>query len=66
LSFPRVVTGVVQPGSGYVNFIAGDHGSLLSPTASPAATAELQTEIATFTAAPSPVIIPMNATVVQP
>jgi hypothetical protein len=66
LSFPRVVTGVMQPGSGYVNLIAGDHGSLLSPTASPLATAELQTEIVTFNAAASPVIIPANPAVVQP
>jgi hypothetical protein len=66
LSFPRVVTGAVQPGSGYVNFIAGDHGSLLSPAASAAATVELQTEIATFTASPVTVIVPSDANVVQP
>ncbi|MBC8025710.1 MAG: hypothetical protein H7Y89_06950 [Steroidobacteraceae bacterium] len=65
-TFPRVVTGGVQPLWGYVNFIAGDHGTLLSPAASAAATTELQTEVATFTAAPTPVIIPGSAAVVQP
>jgi len=64
-SFPRVVAGGVLPGSGYVNFIAGDHGTLLSPAASAAATVELQTEVATFTVAPA-VINPMDANVVQP
>jgi dienelactone hydrolase len=64
-SFPRVVTGGVSAGSGYVNFIAGDHGSILSPAASPAATVELQTRAATFTIAPA-IINPMDANVVQP
>jgi hypothetical protein len=52
-------------GSGYVNFIAGDHGSLLSPASSAAATVELQTRVSTFTIAPA-VINPMDANVVQP
>ena len=64
-SFPRVVTGTVVAGSGYVNFIAGDHGSLLSPAASAAATVELQTRVSTFTIAPA-IINPMDANVVQP
>jgi pimeloyl-ACP methyl ester carboxylesterase len=64
-SFPRVVPGGVLAGSGYVNFIAGDHGSLLSPAASAAATVELQTEVATFTVAPA-IINPMDANVVAP
>jgi hypothetical protein len=55
-NFPRVVPGVPRAGSGYVNFIAGDHGSLLSPTASAAATGEMQTETVIFTAgAPGPI-----------
>jgi dienelactone hydrolase len=64
-SMPRVVTGTVVPGSGYVNFIAGDHGTLLSPAASAAATVELQSRVATFTVAPA-IINPMDANVVQP
>jgi hypothetical protein len=63
--FPRVVTGAAQAGSGYVNFIAGDHGSLLSPAASPAATFELQSRVSTFTIAPA-LINPMDPNVVQP
>jgi hypothetical protein len=57
-----------------VNFINGDHGALLSPTACGAATVEMQTETATFTLSgnpPSPgvsnpVINVSNAAVVQP
>jgi len=49
-NFPRVVPGTPRAGSGYVNFIAGDHGSLLSPTASLPATTEMQTETVIFTA----------------
>jgi hypothetical protein len=64
-SMPRVVTGTVVPGSGYVNFIAGDHGTLLSPASSAAATVELQSRVATFTVAPA-IINPMDANVVQP
>lgn len=64
-SFPRVVTGTVVVGSGYMNFIAGDHGTLLSPAASAAATVELQTRVSTYTIAPA-VINPMDANVVQP
>jgi dienelactone hydrolase len=35
-------------GSGIVRFTAGDHGSILSPEASPEATVEMQTETAVF------------------
>ena len=72
ISFPRVPP-TPRLGSGYVNFIAGDHGSLLSPAASAAATVEMQTQVATFTvtgnppAGPSnPIINVTNAAVVQP
>jgi hypothetical protein len=72
ITFPRVSSGV-SPGSGYVNFIAGDHGSLLSPAASGATTVEMQTQVATFTVSgnPSggggtPVISVANTAVVQP
>jgi hypothetical protein len=57
-NFPRVVPGTPRAGSGYVNFIAGDHGSLLSPTASLAATQEMQTETVLFTAGNPLVPIP--------
>lgn len=48
-------------GSGIVRFIAGDHGSLLSPAASPAATQEMQTQVAAF-AATSGTLIRINDT----
>jgi hypothetical protein len=71
---PRVPPGP-RFGSGYVNFINGDHGALLSPAACGAATAEMQTEAATFTLtgnpppntiAPNPTINVTTAAVVQP
>ena len=72
IPFPRVPPGPIV-GSGYVNFIAGDHGSLLNPAASLAATMEMQGQVATFTAtgnppagASSPTINVTNAAVVQP
>ena len=38
----------------YVNFVTGDHGSIIDPTASLAATTEMQGEAITFTGAPLP------------
>lgn len=72
-ALPRVPPGP-RFGSGYVNFINGDHGSLLSPAACNTATAELQGETATFTLSgnppspgvPNPTINVTNAAVVQP
>ena len=64
-AFPRVLPGAPRVGSGFVNFTAGDHGSILSPTASAAATVEMQTEVATFTITGN-TINPVNAAVVQP
>lgn len=51
---------------GYVNFIVGDHGSILSPAASPAATAEMQTETLAFAASIAAGITITNPAVVQP
>jgi hypothetical protein len=62
-NFPRVVPGTPRAGSGYVNFIAGDHGSLLSPTASMPATQEMQTETVIFTAGNPLVPIPAGTIV---
>jgi len=58
LPFPRVVPGAPVNGDGYVNFVVGDHGSLLSPTASAAATGEMQAESVVFTAGNPTVPIP--------
>jgi pimeloyl-ACP methyl ester carboxylesterase len=65
LSFPRVPAASALAGSGYVNFIQGEHGALLSPVAYPAATVEMQTEVVTFTLAPA-FIQTGSPTVVQP
>jgi hypothetical protein len=74
LAFPRVVPGQQVPGDGYVNFVYGDHGSLLNPAAGATATGEMQTETVLYTAGnplvpiPPGVIIPGAATAlpVQP
>ena len=65
--FPRVVPGAPVTGDGYVNFVVGDHGSLLSPAASAAATGEMQGETITYTATVG-TIAPgvVTPTVVQP
>jgi hypothetical protein len=66
-AFPRVVPGAPVMGDGYVNFVVGDHGSLLSPTSSAAATGEMQGETLTYTATVGS-IVPgvVTPTVVQP
>jgi hypothetical protein len=58
LPFPRAVPGTPVSGDGYVNFIVGDHGSLLNPAASPAATGEMQAESVVYTAGNAAVPIP--------
>ena len=45
-----MLPGTAVVGDGYVNFVLGDHGSLLSPTSSAAATGEMQTETVIYTA----------------
>jgi hypothetical protein len=63
LPFPRAVPGTPVAGDGYVNFIVGDHGSLLSPTASAAATGEMQAESVVYTAGNASVPIPAGTIV---
>jgi hypothetical protein len=63
LAFPRVVPGAPVNGDGYVNFVVGDHGSLLSPAASAAATGEMQAEALVFTAGNPTVPIPAGTIV---
>jgi hypothetical protein len=60
----------------FVNFVVGDHGSIIDPTASPAATQEMQLESITFTGQPIFGVFPAtppgttmligNPTVIQP
>lgn len=52
-------------GSGLVMFTAGDHGSLLSPEASLAATVEMQTQLATFAASAGTLIRVTDASVIR-
>jgi pimeloyl-ACP methyl ester carboxylesterase len=73
-----VVSGTGTPPGhrAYVNFLVGDHGSIIDPTASPAATREMQGEAITFTGVPIPALLPPstpgtviligNPTIIQP
>ncbi len=54
-AFPRVVPGQMVTGSGYVNFVVGDHGSLLNPATNAAATGEMQAESYVYTAGQAPI-----------
>ncbi len=63
LPFPRAVPGTPVSGDGYVNFILGDHGSLLSPTANASATGEMQAEAVVYTAGNPTVPIPAGTIV---
>lgn len=53
------------PVSGAVRFIAGDHGSIVNPAASPAATQEMQTQTAFWFATDNTVIPVQNPAVVK-
>src|SRR5262249_2904349 len=51
---------------GYVNFIFGDHGSIIDPTASLATTTEMQTEALTVAFTSGTVIAITDPSVVEP
>lgn len=50
----------------YVNFVVGNHGSILDPTASLAATVEMQTETVLFAATNGTTLVISNPAVIQP
>lgn len=52
-------------GSGLVRFVAGDHSSILDPSASLEATVEMQTETATFAATNGSTLLITDTSVVQ-
>lgn len=58
IAAPPVPGPVIDPNGhrAYVNFLVGGHGSIIDPTASLAATTEMQGEAITFTGAPLPPI----------
>jgi pimeloyl-ACP methyl ester carboxylesterase len=63
---PRVFAAGPNPGPlGYVNFIFGDHGSIIDPTSSLATTAEMQSESIGFASTLGTVIPITNTAVVQ-
>ncbi|WP_371189136.1 VolA/Pla-1 family phospholipase [Thalassotalea maritima] len=57
-------TAAATPVSGAVKFVAGDHGSILNPAASPAATQEIQSQIAAYFATKGTAIVVNNPDVV--
>jgi dienelactone hydrolase len=62
----RSTVGAFANTEGYVNFVAGGHSSLLSPTASAAVTVEMQTETATWKGSNGAAFSIADGTVVQP
>jgi dienelactone hydrolase len=58
---------LVEPGGahGIVRFTSGDHGSLLDPSADPAVTLEMQTEMVTFAVSGGTTIAVSDTSVVQ-
>ena len=64
LGLPRVDTSA--SGDAYVRFSDGDHGSIISPAASQAATVEMQTQVATYAASAGTVLPITNAEVIAP
>jgi pimeloyl-ACP methyl ester carboxylesterase len=64
---PRISTPGLNPVSrGYVNFLFGDHGSIIDPTASLATTVEMQTESISFANSSGAAVLIGNTGVVQP
>jgi pimeloyl-ACP methyl ester carboxylesterase len=70
---PLISASGTPPGHrAYVNFLVGNHGSIIDPTQSPAATQEMQTEMVSFAvgsppaAPPGTLILIGNPTVIQP
>jgi hypothetical protein len=64
---PRISAAGNNPASlGYVNFLFGDHGSIIDPTSSLATTVEMQTESVVFAGSLGTIIRISNAAVVQP
>jgi pimeloyl-ACP methyl ester carboxylesterase len=51
---------------GYVNFLFGDHGSIIDPTSSLATTVEMQTQSVAFASTLGTVVLITNTAVVQP
>jgi pimeloyl-ACP methyl ester carboxylesterase len=56
IAAPPALGTLTSPRSGYTNFVIGDHQSLVDPTASLAATIEMQAEAISFAGAPVPPI----------
>jgi len=62
------LTGPTQDANGirgFVRFTAGDHGTLLSPAASPAATVEMQTQMASMIVSGGTAVSIVDTSVIQ-
>jgi hypothetical protein len=51
---------------GFVNFTAGNHGTIIDPTASLAATVEMQSQVVRFAVADGAAIVITNTAVIEP
>jgi hypothetical protein len=64
---PRISTPGLNPVSrGYVNFLFGEHGSIIDPTSSLLTTAEMQTESISFANTQGAAVLIGATGVVQP
>lgn len=68
MGLSTITTTTVNPNGvrGAVRFTAGDHGTLLSPAASAAATIEMQTQVGSFLASGGAAVQVTNANVIRP
>ncbi len=67
LGLPRISTpGLNAVSRGYVNFLFGDHGSIIDPTSSLLTTAEMQSESISFASSPGAAVLVGATGVVQP
>ena len=67
LSLPTITASVANAAGvrGAVRFIVGDHGSLLSPAASPAATAEMQRQMASYIVSNGTAVVVTDTSVIR-
>ncbi len=66
-AIPKISTpGANAASLGYVNFVLGDHGSIIDPTASLAVTVEMQTESVAFSSSLGTVVLISDPAVIEP
>jgi pimeloyl-ACP methyl ester carboxylesterase len=66
-AIPKISTpGANAVSLGYVNYVLGDHGSIIDPTSSLAVTTEMQTQAIAFASTSGTVVLISNPAVIEP